>query len=165
MMVLQETTSAPVPERAERQQSEGRSAPVEMKVIAPPVRPYQPRVPYPERLAWTRLLQLEPKYARFLERLRRIYADTLYFEAHKKASACLKYVRDFLAKKGDPEGGSVDGGPSFSLSLITRSKFKSKIQEWVNVLLAQPSELSVWAYGVLPGFVTRLEQGLDLELP
>jgi len=57
-----------------------------------------------------------------------------------------------------------DGGPSPSLNLITRSKFKSKIQEWVNVLLAQPSELSVWVYGISPGFVTSLEQGPDLEL-
>ena len=61
--------------------------------------------------------------------------------------------------------GENDGGPSPSLNLITRSKFKSKIQEWVYVLLAQPSELSVWAYGISPGFVTRLEQGPDLELP
>jgi len=28
-------------------------------------------------------------------------------ETLKKAPACLKYVRDFLSKKGDPDGGSV----------------------------------------------------------
>ena len=74
---------------------------------------------------------------------------------------------DYLVnlRTNSSQPGENDGGPSPSLSLITRSKFKSKIQEWVNVLLAQPSELSVWAYGVLPGFVTRLEQGPDLELP
>jgi len=59
----------------------------------------------------------------------------------------------------------TDGGPSPSLNLISRSKLKSKIQEWVNVVLAHPIELSVWAFGVSPVFVTRLEQGPGLELP
>jgi len=76
VMVLQDAVSAPAPVKADRQQSEGRSTPVEMEDNAPPIRPYQPRVPYPQRLAWTKLLQLEPKYARFLERLRRIYVDS-----------------------------------------------------------------------------------------
>jgi len=78
-----------------------------MEGTAPPIRPYQPRVPYPQRLAWTKLLQLEPKYAPFLERLRRIYADTPFLKTLKKAPACLQFVRDFLSKKEEPEGGSV----------------------------------------------------------
>jgi len=105
VMVLQEAVSAPAPEKADRLQSEGRSTPVEMEDIAPPIRPDQPRVPYPQRLAWTKLLQLEPKYARFLKRLRRIYTDSPFLETLKKAPACLKYVGDFLSKKGEPEGG------------------------------------------------------------
>ena len=107
VMVLQETISAPTPVKTDKHQSERRSTPIEMEDTAPPIRPYQPRVPYPQRLAWTKLLQLEPKYARFLERLRRIYADSPFLETLKKVPACLKYVRDFLFKKGDPEGGSV----------------------------------------------------------
>ena len=78
-----------------------------MEDTAPPIRPYQPRVPYPQSLAWTKLLQLEPRYARFLEKLRRIYADTPFLETLKKYPACLQFVRDFLSKKGEPEGGSV----------------------------------------------------------
>jgi len=78
-----------------------------MESPAPPIRPYQPQVPYPQRLAWTKLLQLELKYARFLEMLRRIYADTPFLETLKKAPACLQFVRDFLSKKGEPEGGSM----------------------------------------------------------
>jgi len=58
-------------------------------------------------LAWTKLLQLEPKYARFLEKLRWIYADTPFLETLKKATTCLQFVRDFLFKKGQPEEGSV----------------------------------------------------------
>ena len=76
VMVLQETVSTPVFVGAEGQHSEGRSTPIEIEDTAPPIRPYRPRVPYPQRLAWIKLLQLEPKYARFLEKLRRIYADT-----------------------------------------------------------------------------------------
>ena len=106
-MVLREIASAPVPERAERQQSEGRSILSEMEGTAPPICPYQPRVPYPQRLAWTKLLQLQPKYARFLEKLRQIYADTPFLETLKKAPTCLQFVRYFLSKKVEPEGGSV----------------------------------------------------------
>ena len=65
VMVLQETVSAAVSVGVEGQHSEGSSTPVEMEDTAPPIRPYQPRVSYPQRLAWTKLLQLEPKYARF----------------------------------------------------------------------------------------------------
>ena len=107
VMVLQETIAVPDSVGTEEQQSEGRLPPVEMEDTAPPSRPYHPRVPYPQRLAWAHLLQFEPKYARFLERLRRIYADTPFLEALKKAPSCLQFVRDFLAKKGEPEGGSV----------------------------------------------------------
>ena len=58
-------------------------------------------------MAWTKLLQLEPKYARFLEKLRWIYADTPFLETLKKATTCLQFVRDFLSKKGESEGGSI----------------------------------------------------------
>jgi len=70
MMVLQEGVLAPVPEGTKGRRKEGKSTPSGMEGTPPPIRPYQPRVPYPQRLAWTKLLQLEPKYARFLERLR-----------------------------------------------------------------------------------------------
>ena len=51
MMVLQEAVSAPVPAGTEGQRKEGRSTPSEMEGTAPPIRPYQPRVPYLQRLA------------------------------------------------------------------------------------------------------------------
>jgi len=51
VMVLQETVSAPVSIGAERQQSERRSTPSEMESPAPPIRSYQLRVPYRQRLA------------------------------------------------------------------------------------------------------------------
>jgi len=47
VMVLQETVSNPVSEGAERHQSERRSTLIEMESTAPPIRPYQPWVPYP----------------------------------------------------------------------------------------------------------------------
>jgi len=78
-----------------------------MESPTPPIHPYQPRVLYPQRLAWTKLLQLEPKYAKFLDVLRWVYAHTPFLETLKKAPACLQFVRDFLSKKGEPKGGSV----------------------------------------------------------
>ena len=53
----------------------------------PPTRPYQLPVPYPQRLAWSKLRQLEPRFARFLEILRRIYASSPFLEALKNAPA------------------------------------------------------------------------------
>jgi len=50
MLVLQGTVSVPYSVGTERQQKEGRSIPVGMESPAPPIRPYQPRVPYPQRL-------------------------------------------------------------------------------------------------------------------
>jgi len=78
-----------------------------MESPAPPIRPYQPRVSYRQRLAWTKLLQLETKYVRFLDVLRQVYVDTPFLKTLKKAHDCLKFVRGFLSKKGEPEGGSV----------------------------------------------------------
>ena len=107
VIVLQEIVSAPVSVGAERQQKKGRSIPIEMESPEPSIHPYQPRVSYPQRLVWTNLLQLESKYARFLDVLKRIYADTPFLETLKKAPACLQFVRDFLSKKGESEGGPV----------------------------------------------------------
>jgi len=47
------------------------------------------------------LFQLEPKFARFLEALWRIYADTPLLKALKKAPAYLQFLRELLSKKGD----------------------------------------------------------------
>jgi len=70
-------------------------------------RVYQPPVPYSQRVAWARLFQHEPKFARFLDALKQIYADTPFLEAIKEAPAHLKFLRELLSKKGDPERGPV----------------------------------------------------------
>jgi len=80
---------------------------IEMVNPAPSIPLYQPPVPYPQRLAWTKLFQLEPKFARFLDVLKRIYTDTRFWEALKRALAYLQFLRELLSKKGQPEGGSV----------------------------------------------------------
>jgi len=58
-------------------------------------------------LAWAKLFQLEPKFARFLDVLKRIYADTPFLEVLKKAPANLQFLRELLSKKDMFEGGSV----------------------------------------------------------
>ena len=58
VMVLQETASASIPEETEGQRKEGRSTPSEMEGTAPPIRLYQPRVPYPQRLAWAQVCSI-----------------------------------------------------------------------------------------------------------
>jgi len=70
-------------------------------------RPYQPPVPFPQRLAWTKLSQLEPRFARFLDTLRRIYASNPFLNALKEAPAHLKFLRELLTKKGEHAEASL----------------------------------------------------------
>ena len=50
VMILQETVLAPVAKGIEGQRKEGRTH-SEMEGTAPPILPYQSRVPYPQKLA------------------------------------------------------------------------------------------------------------------
>ena len=72
-----------------------------------PSRPYQPLVSFPRRLAWTKLSQLEPRFARFLDTLHRIYVSNPFLNALKEAPAHLKFLRELFSKKGEPEEVSV----------------------------------------------------------
>ena len=74
---------------------------------SPVARPYQPHAPFPQRVAWAKLFQLEPKFARFLDALRRTYADTPLLKSLKKTPAYLQFLRELLFKKGDYGGASV----------------------------------------------------------
>jgi len=42
-------------------------------------------MPYPQKVAWGKLSKLEPRFARFLDVQRRIYANDPFLEALKKA--------------------------------------------------------------------------------
>jgi len=74
---------------------------------APPVPPYQPPVPYHQRIAWVKLFQLEPKFARFLNVLKRIYANTPFLEALLRAPFYIQFLRELLSRKGKHGGVSV----------------------------------------------------------
>jgi len=92
VIVLQETVSVPDSVGTEEQQNEKGLNSMELMHLAPPLRPYQPPVPYPQRLARAKLFQLEPKYASFLEVLKRVYADTHFLEALRQEPSCLQFV-------------------------------------------------------------------------
>ena len=103
-MVLQEIISAPESARtAELIEEESLSS---TEKVSPPslVRLYHPPVPYPQRVARAKLFKLKPRFTKFLDVLRRIYVDTPFLDALKKASAYLQFLREFLSKKGEPEG-------------------------------------------------------------
>ena len=72
-----------------------------------PTRSYQPLVPFPYRLAWTKLSQLQPRFARFLDTLCRIYVNGPFLNALKEALAHLRFLRKLLSKKGEPGEASV----------------------------------------------------------
>ena len=70
---------------------------------SPLVRPYQQLVPFPLRVAWSKLSKLEPKFMQFLDVLKRIYASVPFLEALKETSTYLKFLRELLSKKEEPE--------------------------------------------------------------
>jgi len=69
-MVLQEVVSVPDSAGITGREKNKDLSPVEEARPPPTARPYHPRVPYPQRLAWSELCQLEPRFERFLEILR-----------------------------------------------------------------------------------------------
>ena len=68
-MLLQEVVPAPDAVRTEGQKWKENLSSAEEITPPPPARTYQPLVPYPQRLAWSKPSQLEPRFARFLETL------------------------------------------------------------------------------------------------
>ena len=99
-MVIQEIISIPDStgtagrKDEESSSSSGKSSPSPLVV-----RPYQPFVSYPQRMTWSKLFKFEPRFERFLDILRRIYASVPFLKAFKEAPTYLKFLGEFLAKK------------------------------------------------------------------
>ena len=75
-MVLQEVISVPDSAGTKGREKNEDLSPVEEARPPTTARPYHSRVAYPQRLAWSELCQLEPRFERFLEILHRIYASS-----------------------------------------------------------------------------------------
>ena len=88
-MVFQESDLVPDSTGANVQKEEGKLSYIRKVNPVPSVLSYQPLVPYPQRLVWTKLFHLEPKFARSLNVLRQVYADTHFLEALKKTPTYL----------------------------------------------------------------------------
>ena len=98
VMVLQETIAVPDSAGTDEQKEKGKLS-FNGKIIPPPlVRPYQLPAPYPQMVAWAELLQYKPKFTKFLDMLRRIYADTPLLEALWKIPAYLQSLRELVSK-------------------------------------------------------------------
>jgi len=57
-----------------------------------PVHPYQPSVPFPQRVAWSKLLTSEPRFARFLDTLKRIFVSVPFLKDLKEAPTYLRFL-------------------------------------------------------------------------
>jgi len=82
VMVLRETVARPESVGTdELREEESLRCKGEVCYPSPIAYPYQPPVLFPQRVAWPKLFQFERKFARFLEVLWRIYADTPLLKA------------------------------------------------------------------------------------
>jgi len=128
-MVLQETVSVLDSTRIERRKDEESLSSNGRSSITPPAaRPYQPSVPYPQRVAWAKLSELEPRFVRFLDILRRAYADVSFMEALKKAQTYMKFLRELLFKKGD-NGDALIAPIGEACSAILENRSPAKLQD------------------------------------
>jgi len=101
VMVLQEVVLVPDSAGTEGKKREENPSSVGETRPLPPAGTYQPRVPFPQRLVWSKLSQLEPRFAQFLETLRQIYVSSPFLEVLKDAPTHLKFLREPLSKKGE----------------------------------------------------------------
>jgi len=89
VIVLQETASVSNSVGTEGQQKERSLSSIATVSSALPSIHISHPVPYPQRLAWAKLFHLEPKFARFLDELKRLYADSPFLEALKNGPSSL----------------------------------------------------------------------------
>jgi len=82
VMVLQEIALVPATTEPFELQNRGNKGLEGRTVQSPPLRPYQPPIPYPQTVAKSKL---EPRFVRFLYLLRKIYVDTPFLESLKEA--------------------------------------------------------------------------------
>ena len=108
VMVLQKIASDPISARVgeERKEDKGLGS-TGTPSPSPPIRPYRVPAPYPQRLTWSQLLPLEPRFARFLDMLKRIHVSIPFLEALKEAPIYLRFLRELLFKKRELKEVSV----------------------------------------------------------
>jgi len=82
---------------------------------------------------------LEPRYARFLDILRRVYANISFLEALKKAPMYLKFLRELMSKKGDTRDASVD-----PIGEASRPSYSAGHQNSCRILVASPIHAASW---------------------
>lgn len=74
---------------------ETQEAPTER--VSPPVKPYRPPVPYPQRLIRAKE---EHKYGKFLEMLKKFHINIPFLEAITDMPSYAKFLKDLLSNKG-----------------------------------------------------------------
>lgn len=128
VMLLLETVVVPDSVRTD-EEKEKRKLSLNREVIPPPpVRLYQPPAPYPQRVAWPKLFQCKPKFMKFLDMLRRIYADIPFLEALRKTPTYIQSLRELVSKK-DKHGGPSVVPIGEVCSLILQSQSPPKVQD------------------------------------
>ena len=69
---------------AEQKEEESLSSIEKVSLPSPIARPYQPPVPYPQRVAWAKLPKLEPQFVHFLNVLRGFMLMSLSYKLSRK---------------------------------------------------------------------------------
>jgi len=86
----------PIDTRSKRVHTE-RAQEVQAEHVSPPMKPYKPPMPYPQRLLKAKE---EHKYEKFLEMLKKFYINIPFLETITNMPSCAKFLKDLLSNNG-----------------------------------------------------------------
>ena len=69
----------------------------QLEHVSPPMKPYKPLVPYPQRLVKARK---EHKYGKFLKMLKKLHINIPFLEAITDMPSYAKFLKDLISNKG-----------------------------------------------------------------
>ena len=105
--------------------------------------PYQPPVPYTQRRTWSNLSKLKPRFAQFIDILRRIYVNVPFLETLKEALTYLKFLKELLSKQGKREVGITEPLMEELCRAVLQSKSLSTRQDLGSFILCALGDLQI----------------------
>ena len=135
-MVIQEIVSVPISARTDGVKK-GKGQSLEKKCTqSPPVRPYQLCLPFPQKMV---IYKVEPCFARFFDKLSKIYVNVPLLEDLKEAPLYLKFLRELFS-----EEGKLEDVMTIAVGEVCNMVFQSKLSSKLQHLDSFSIRCSIW---------------------